>query len=464
MYKNTVTPEKNKNISTANSISSISKIKQNKSFFTDNRPQTINSKVLQNYSKNSQQKLTDYSLQQQELILNKSIISQNKSAYSQIPNEPVVQGFGLWLAKKYIQWEDSRNPIKQKQKEEELHKKFEENDIEEQNLNIEYSDKNTSQKRRGEIKKRLIQLENERTEYVDKIISGNHRMWLGSKKATDNEDNQKLWQNVHTGKAGIKFVDNKENTLKLKANMAKLMQSEHAREMIKSIDPKSKNLYLTNNAKAYTKDNDIKNKPSSWAGPIDPVSSLSFSYNFQTSKNAVHKNSGPSQNELINLDYNDHHIDSVSTDNQNLHSPNYITLGHELGHAIGRMTGKSSPKNPMDIGQNPVGRDKEFSELKNGPTSMWNNPEEYRNINDNENAIRRQLNLPERQYHVTFDCMEEYSMNQEIETWPEKDYFEYLNEFKKEADNLPKNANEQDLAKLKKEIMRKHCSKHKKTD
>lgn len=74
-----------------------------------------------------------------------------------------------------------------------------------------------------------------------------------------------------------------------------------------------------------------------------------------------------------------------------IHAPNFITLGHELGHARQNLRGTT-------LSQGWFGGE---AVTDKNEQVRWTNPEEHRNITQDENELRREHNLPERRYHKT---------------------------------------------------------------
>lgn len=70
--------------------------------------------------------------------------------------------------------------------------------------------------------------------------------------------------------------------------------------------------------------------------------------------------------------------------------PEFVTLGHELGHAQRLLRGAPLHSEQLD----------EMGVTDEAERLLWNNPEEYVNINAVENRIRDEHQLPIRKYHV----------------------------------------------------------------
>ncbi len=70
--------------------------------------------------------------------------------------------------------------------------------------------------------------------------------------------------------------------------------------------------------------------------------------------------------------------------------PEFVTLGHELGHAQRLLRGAPLHSEQLD----------EMGVTDMGEQLLWNNPEEYVNINAVENRIRDEHRLPTRRYHA----------------------------------------------------------------
>lgn len=74
-----------------------------------------------------------------------------------------------------------------------------------------------------------------------------------------------------------------------------------------------------------------------------------------------------------------------------IHAPNFITLGHELGHARQNLRGTARSQGWFG-GEAVTDKSEQV---------RWTNPEEHRNITEDENVLREEHNLPERRYHKT---------------------------------------------------------------
>ncbi|MCG8460366.1 MAG: type III secretion system effector protein [Holophagales bacterium] len=93
-------------------------------------------------------------------------------------------------------------------------------------------------------------------------------------------------------------------------------------------------------------------------------------------------------------DTSEHHTSRmVDKDGQELIFPNFLTLGHELGHAVHQMAGVS-------LGESKVSSDL-FSKVGGGtPEQDWSNLEELGNIAAVENALRGEYGLTPRYGHI----------------------------------------------------------------
>lgn len=81
----------------------------------------------------------------------------------------------------------------------------------------------------------------------------------------------------------------------------------------------------------------------------------------------------------------------VGQENQEIATPEFVTVGHELGHASRFMKGMV-PDSFVGVDQFGVG----------GKTDqkLWHNSEEYLNINSVENEVRSDHGIGKRKYHV----------------------------------------------------------------
>jgi hypothetical protein len=73
-------------------------------------------------------------------------------------------------------------------------------------------------------------------------------------------------------------------------------------------------------------------------------------------------------------------------------APDFITLGHELGHARHNLRGTTERTGWFD------GHPLQGQELER---RLWTNPEEHANIQGEENPIRAEHEMPQRQHHAT---------------------------------------------------------------
>ncbi|MNU73988.1 hypothetical protein D3C71_634790 [compost metagenome] len=81
---------------------------------------------------------------------------------------------------------------------------------------------------------------------------------------------------------------------------------------------------------------------------------------------------------------------NIGEDDSQIIMPEFVTLGHELGHAQRLLRG--APLQTEQMGD--MGVEDEADKL------LWNNPEEFVNINAVENRIRDEHSLSKRKYHV----------------------------------------------------------------
>jgi len=83
---------------------------------------------------------------------------------------------------------------------------------------------------------------------------------------------------------------------------------------------------------------------------------------------------------------------NLGTNGQEIVVPEFVTLGHELGHALRFLMGTTVP----------FGEEMGNFGFKGTPTQkqFWNNPEEFVNIQGVENEIREQHGISKRQFHA----------------------------------------------------------------
>jgi hypothetical protein len=108
-------------------------------------------------------------------------------------------------------------------------------------------------------------------------------------------------------------------------------------------------------------------------------------------------------------DAEDHHTSRfVDKDRNEIPTPNFITLGHELGHAAHMLDGVS-------LGDSKVSDHLLPQVGVNGPEQLnWSNMEEYANIHSVENSIRNEYGMKERFGHINQSSVQQELLNKII--------------------------------------------------
>ncbi len=253
----------------------------------------------------------------------------------------------------------------------------------------------------------------------------------------------KLWKSIIKEKGNLKVTGSDEFKDRQYANIAKLLQGSSGRQLVQSID---KRFWWGN--KSVTIGEDFANNPA-LKGEKQPEGSYTFAsqkgqeqlltldeptlmdeltektysrhkedgglaagientirggkhVGFQIAgENNYHRFNWGS-NALLRMDDSEEgHSDLIDASEDNIINPEFITLGHELGHAMRMQRGTGLSKLGGTLGGlNSLGvNTKEDQE-------RWTNPEEFVNITQVENPIRKEHGISERAFHTGSDVIE----------------------------------------------------------
>ena len=242
---------------------------------------------------------------------------------------------------------------------------------------------NVSDEQRRAMFNVLRETQEEHVHQTDALIRGRHPLWLGD-GAARNDPRQTTWQSLLDGSGNIQFADDASKGFRnrMMSGFAKLLQGAHGSGLVDELNaPQQSNdrritikqgtesaAVAVDNEKREWKDQSA-NRPGEGTGSTVTI--------------APPLARGAS---LPSLDtYN------TSTRGDPIFGPAFISLGHELGHARHFLRGEGASQtwgNEIPAGQDRT-RDQE----------RWTRPEEFVNINTEENSLRTEHGLPQRQYH-----------------------------------------------------------------
>ncbi|HZR39102.1 MAG TPA: M91 family zinc metallopeptidase [Ktedonobacteraceae bacterium] len=244
----------------------------------------------------------------------------------------------------------------------------------------------------------LSALEQDQCILIHECCRSSETLFLWISPAIDQETAKvikHLWLSIIAGTGNIKIVSTDPSFIcPIWANMAKMLQTQHGRYMLSTLNvPQSdpaRAIQIASDWKAAFAAYGIEKwQPGSWALPY----AASYKEGDKSHYNGIGTGS------YVQIPRKEM-IWQCGEQNEPLYQPGFITLGHELGHALHNLQGKSRGHDPVQKGQEGVGEsDAELDKWK----SFWGNDwEEYQNITNNENALREQSHLPRRRYHAGY--------------------------------------------------------------
>lgn len=242
----------------------------------------------------------------------------------------------------------------------------------------------------------------------------------------------KLWNSIVAGNGNIAVLGTKEFQKKTYAHLAKLMQGEYGRTMLQYLDGgvvnTSNRISIAEDfdtqlnkanlkgeepegsyalSRALLKDHNSKDadvKPESVdmhyqvVATLDGVNQAIMAglpgVNYKGKSYTFRKGSGS----LVKITKDEGRPD-VNANLQQAVTPGFITLGHELGHAM-RNKGGASFQNLGTEDYEGLLQTEEGAK-DDDSKSLWTNAEELVNINTVENKLRGEHRLPTRKYHAS---------------------------------------------------------------
>ncbi|MEK3916680.1 M91 family zinc metallopeptidase [Paenibacillus sp. FSL H7-0331] len=244
-----------------------------------------------------------------------------------------------------------------------------------------------------------------------------------------------IWREIVAGAGNIKILEKTEGFRdRMLAAIAKLLQGPNGRKLIAELnaaqDSDKKQVILSSNFATELTNTGIADTTSNEAIPRSDLESKDKRYNFKPAKDDeltgvdmaaipeyggevgdasainrfLHENrgqpyfkfngkvykTGQSTGSLVRIN-NEGMKKMVGQENQEIATPEFVTVGHELGHASRFMKGMV-PDSFVGVDQFGVGG--------KADKKLWHNSEEYLNINSVENEVRDDHGIGKRKYHV----------------------------------------------------------------
>lgn len=225
------------------------------------------------------------------------------------------------------------------------------------------------------------QIEAEHTRLIGLNLAAGHPLWTGlGRKDKTNVSIQKLWRSLSTNAGNIKIKDGPERVATL-AGMAKLLQGAHGRSMLTELnraqkDP-TRNIRIGPDWKK-----EIEGTPAGADYKSGESGAIAYGSTQKEDDRSHSDNTGTGSYVQIAPGGS---VPVTGLHDEPIPMPRYITLGHELGHALHNLRGTSQTVWGRAV--NPLEQ------------SLWSNPEELRNIEGEENPLRQEHQLPTRAYH-----------------------------------------------------------------
>lgn len=240
----------------------------------------------------------------------------------------------------------------------------------------------------------LLEIEEKQTILVQKSPS----LWI--REGTENgvqEEMKVLWESITAGKGNIQIDQTDPQFVhSIRASITKLLQGVHGREILSTLNCQQESpdriIWIGKDWQKKFANTRVEKdwKPGSWAFPYARI---------QNADATSHRQGGKGTGSYVQIDIK-LSPPLVGLHNEPLYMPAFITLGHELGHAYHNLKELSiDPVNP------PPGYFTDEAEK-----AIWSEPEEYQNITQNENQLRKEHGLPARQYHIDSKAFPEFRL------------------------------------------------------
>jgi hypothetical protein len=288
-----------------------------------------------------------------------------------------------------------------------LHKQFEmlhniENSV---NTYLRVNTTSIPENERLELFRVLRQTENDHIKLTGRLAQHGHDIWLGNTNLSHKkqQQTQRLWHSLRQSQGNVKIdTTNKDFKNQVLSGYVHLLGGDHGRGMLRELnkfhpgvghhpDP-GKHIHISDNflPRFQGIGKQGEHAAGSWAYGIG-----------QVHHNNTHHQNGTGTGSYVQVQHSTpQKTGDYETDvkGKPLHSPKFITLGHELGHARHNLRGTAGylrdwndldPRNPLHGPGAQVAR------------AQWTGSEEFQNITHQENQIRREQGLPVRKFHAT---------------------------------------------------------------
>lgn len=290
----------------------------------------------------------------------------------------------------------------------------------------------------GSLLKSLLKESEEEHRKLVKEITANEALVpidTAGMEGGDIETVHTIWRSIVEGDGNIKIREKKEGFRdRMLAAIAKLLQGPNGRKLIAELnaaqDSEKKQIILSSDFAAELHGTSVEDSTSNQAIPMRDLESKDKNYNFKEAKDedlegvdvsgipayegeagdasAINQfmrdhpkapffklkgkiyKTGQSTGSLVRIN-NDGMKTMVGERNQEIMTPEFVTVGHELGHASRFMKGMT-PDALIGVDQ--------FGVKGKADQALWHNSEEFLNIGSVENEVRDDHGIGKRKYHV----------------------------------------------------------------
>ncbi len=287
---------------------------------------------------------------------------------------------------------------KRKSRKRVLHAQFAQIDTIERRINayISANDAQITDQERTELFAILRQTEAEHIRLAGILASRGHDIWIGDNtlKQPQKDQVQQVWHSLRANQGNLELQTvNEDFKNEVLSGYIRLLNGAHGRTLLTELnapqaDPDRKIIVSDDHSQNYARAGQTAGA-GSWAASIGKIR-----HGDTNAENGTGTGSYVQIQPSVPVGWGDY---ESSRQGKPLFNNKFITLAHELGHARHNLQGRTENSAWFDLPQAHPLHDDLVGMAK------WSNPEEYGNIMTEENPIRREQGLPEREFHATID-------------------------------------------------------------
>ena len=192
---------------------------------------------------------------------------------------------------------------------------------------------------------------------------------------------EQIWNAVRNNNGRIKIEGSEAFRLDILGDIAKLLQSDQGRQLLNQLNRGDHDVRLSDNW------NNLDNhRAGSWAYPMSDGPHQATYLDGQPRPS-------PGTGSYVQIDRANREMMTGEHGDASIAMPSYLTLGHELGHALANQSGLAAESSSVNMAWELI------SQHPADPHSLWTSAEEFRNITQVENVLRDHHGLPRRKFH-----------------------------------------------------------------